>query len=288
MLALGLLAGCGDLPQPFRGAPQVSNDNPLLDAPSAVGLAVLPVKGVPAPFDTQLSAAIAAKLLTADIPAEAVDVNRGLGFSLEGEAHDVISSPSGVTATVEWTLRSRRGVSGNYRQSLAIAANVWRDGNEDDARQAADAPASAIVTMVGGQETEVAGGPGAARHAKFPRVSIKPVDGAPGDGRDSLRLALIQVLFENGVPRDDTNPEIVLSCTVSTESVANEQQKIAIVWRAVSATAGDMGTVKLENTIPNGALDGPWGPTAFAIAQAAVPDLLALLSAKPTNPTPAP
>jgi len=49
--------------------------------------------------------------------------------------------------------------------------------------------ASRIVAMVGGQETEVATAPSAAKPAKFPRVSIKPVDGAPGDGRDSLRLA---------------------------------------------------------------------------------------------------
>jgi hypothetical protein len=112
------------------------------------------------------------------------------------------------------------------------------------------------------------------------------VEGAPGDGRDSLRLAVIQVLYEKGVPRDDTNPEIVLNCSVTSTPVAGAQQKVEIVWHAISSTGSDLGNVKIENTIPSGALDGAWGPTAFAIASAAVPDLLTLLSAKPAAPNP--
>ena len=46
----------------------------------------------------------------------------------------------------------------------------------------------------------------------------------------------------------------------------------------------DLGTVRLDNTIPNGALDGPWGPTAFAIATAAAPDIVSLLGTAAITP----
>src|SRR6185437_4367925 len=129
---------------------------------------------------------------------------------------------------------SRRGVARSYHQSLVVPNDAWRNGNTDAATAAAETPAGAIIAIVGGQETEVAQAP-AAKQAKFPRVSIKPADGAPGDGRDSLRLAIIQVLYEKGVPRDDTNPEIVLNCTVTSTPVAGEQQKVEIVWHAISS-----------------------------------------------------
>ena len=63
-----------------------------------------------------------------------------------------------------------------------------------------------------------------------------------------------------------------------------DQQKVEIVWHAVARDGKDLGTVKLANTIPSGALDGSWGPTAFAIANAAASDLVALLSSAAVNP----
>ena len=35
-----------------------------------------------------------------------------------------------------------------------------------------------------------------------------------------------------------------------------------IVWRATNKAGADLGTMRLVTTIPNGALDGSWGPTA--------------------------
>ena len=120
--------------------------------------------------------------------------------------------------------------------------------------------------------------------ARLPRIAIAPVEGATGDGRESLRLALIQVMFERGVARDDSNPEVTLRAVMTSEPVPGDQLKVAIVWRAVGRDGKDLGTVRLDNTIPAGALDGPWGPTAFAIATAAAPDLVALLGTAAVAP----
>jgi hypothetical protein len=282
VLAFAVTA-CGMVPQPFRDTPRATTDNPLLDVPSAVGIAVLPVAGAPSPLNREISKALATRLQALEIPAEAVDANAGLGFTLAGEARDVVASPSGVTATILWTLRSRRGSAGEYRQAVAVPAGAWREDAGDVgavATQLAGAAGAAIVGLVGGESPT----PAAVQRTRLPRISIPPVEGAPGDGRESLRLALIQVMFERGVARDDTNPEVTLRAVMTSEPVPGDRQKVAIVWRAVGRDGKDLGTVRLDNTIPNGALDGPWGPTAFAIATAAAPDLVALLGSAPVTP----
>jgi hypothetical protein len=271
------------VPQPFRGAPRATSDNPLLDVPSAVGIAILPVAGVPAPLNREIARAMATRLLALDIPAEAVDTNAGLGFTLSAAAEDIVASPSGVTATLVWSLRSRRGAAGEYRQAITVPTAAWRDASPDagdTATQVAGAAGTAIVAMVGGDAPTQA----AVVKARLPRISIAPVDGAPGDGRDSLRLALIQVMFERGVARDESNPEVTLRAAMTSVAAPGDQQKVQIVWRAIARDGKELGTVKLDNTIPNGALDGAWGPTAFAIANAAAGDLVALLGTAPVTP----
>lgn len=282
VLAL-VLASCGSVPQPFRGAPRATTDNPLLDVPTAVGIAVLPVTGAPAPLNREIAKALATRLQALDIPAEAVDTNAGLGFTLVGDAQNVVPSPSGVTATIVWSLRSRRGPAGEYRQNIAAPAGAWREDAADVgavATQLAGAAGAAIVNLVGGDAPAQV----AVTRARLPRISIAPVEGAPGDGRESLRLALIQVMFERGVARDDSNPEVTLRAAMTSEAVPGDQQKVAIVWHAIARDGKDLGTVRLDNTIPTGALDGTWGPTAFAIATAAAPDLVALLGTAPVAP----
>lgn len=277
------LTACGAVPQPFRGAPRATTDNPLLDVPSAVGIAVLPVGNAPAPLNREIAKALALRLQALDIPAEAVDTNAGLGFTLAGDVQGVVTSPSGITATIVWTLRSRRGPAGEYRQNVAVPAAAWREDAGDVgaiATQLAGAAGASIVGLVGGD----APAPAAVARARLPRVAIAPVEGAPGDGRESLRLALIQVMFERGVARDDANPEVTLRAVMTSEPLPGDQQKVAIIWRAVGRDGKDLGTVRLDNTIPNGALDGSWGPTAFAIATAAAPDLVALLGTAPVTP----
>jgi hypothetical protein len=122
VLAILACAACGEVPQPFRGAPRATTDNPLLDVPSAVGIAILPVAGVPAPLNRAISSALAIRLQALDIPAEAVDSNAGLGFTLSAQAQDIVASPSGVTAVIAWSLRSRRGSAGDYRQAVTVPA----------------------------------------------------------------------------------------------------------------------------------------------------------------------
>jgi len=286
--ALFLLTACGAVPQPFRGTAKVTTDNPLFDVPTAVGIAVLPVRGAPQPLDTQLSTAVAQRLQTFEIPAEAMASNPGLGFTLESEANTTPSA-DGQSIVVTWTLRSRRGgPERTYRQVVNLPVATWQSGDPATATRLGNEAALAIGDMISGIAPPAQGTPlpAAPPRPAYPTVSIKPVEGAPGDGRESLRLAVLQALSTNGVSRDDVNAQVDIVCAMTVTPFDTNNEKVEIVWRALDRSGKELGTVKLDNTIPVGALDGPWGPTAFAIADAALADLLTLLSSHAPIPAP--
>jgi hypothetical protein len=273
------LAACGQIPQPFHESPKAITGSALLDTPTALGIAILPVKGAPAPFDTQIGEALAERFGALEIPAEAVPTNRGLGFTLQGEAQELETGPATTSIAIVWRLQSRRGaLAADYRQTASLPTAAWREGGKTAASALAQEAAAKLTQIIAGDAPVNMATLPPPPKPKLPTVSIKPVEGAPGDGRESLRLAILQVLAENSVRRDDVQPDIVLNCTVTTTPFNASLQRVEIVWRATDRDGKDVGTVKLENTIPVGALDRAWGPTAFAIANAAGSDLLRLLA----------
>ncbi len=277
------LAACGQVPQPFSGASRVISDSPFLDTPTAVGIAILPVAGVPAPLNQQISQAMAQKFEALEIPAEPVTENQGLGFTLQGEIESSEATATEMTAHIVWRLKSRRGaITADYRQTAKIPLVAWQGGDRGTAVLVAGEAASKLTQIIAG-DAPVEAIPQPLARPKFASVSIKPTDGAPGDGRESLQLAITQMLLENGVRRDELSPDVVLTCTVTATPFNDTLQRVAIVWHATSRDGADLGNVKLENTIPAGSLDGAWGPTAFVIANAAGNDLLQLLATVANN-----
>ena len=280
IIALLILSACGEVGRPFLGAPQATADTPRLDIPTAVGIAVVPVRGLPDSLNTAVSRAAASRLQAFEIPAEAVPVNTGLGFTLEGTADAVTPGTGGRTVSVMWMLKSRRGeVRGTHRQNVFSPEKAWQDGENETATLMGGEVATAIAALLGADTpvTTAEGKP----VPSLPTVSVKAVEGAPGDGRESLRLAVIQILNENGVRRDDVDPDITITCVMRSIPATDGLQQVEIVWRATARGGADLGTMRLDNTIPNGALDGPWGPTAFAIADAAAADLVTLITSTP-------
>ncbi|MBL8630009.1 MAG: hypothetical protein JNM81_10300 [Rhodospirillaceae bacterium] len=284
------LAGCGDTPQPFKGTKKVTSDIATLDVPSAVGIAVVPVDGLPNPLNSQLTSAVARALEPLDIPAEALPVNQGLGFTLEGRIVDKTTQGGTVTADIVWILKDRKGrETGLYMQAIAVSEQQWQLGSLAAAAQTGKDTAAAIAGIIDGDTQRAAGGIGAKTtaaakpaEAQRPiRVSVKPMEGAPGDGRESLQLATLETLLANGVQRDDVSPDVVLMGHVDTKPSVNGQDFMTIAWRAITQDGQELGEVKLTNNIPKGALDGRWGPVAFTIAEAGLPQLLEMLAVAP-------
>ncbi len=272
---LGALTACGNAPQPFRGTPKVSTDNPLIDVPAAMGVEILPVQGLAPDLSGKVTRAVAERLLDLEIPAEPVQHAGPLGFQLTGRAGASVTSPGGEQFDVQWSLRSRRGVR------LTEFTQTVRVPPEGTVSVAAET-AQHIAYAMGLTDTAPPppGQAPAAAKAVLPTLSVKAVDGAPGDGAESLRLAIMQAMAEAGFKRDDITPDITLLSAIKVTLHDLSQQDVVITWRAVLRDGRELGQLHLENTIPAGALDGVWGPTAFSIASAAQPQLATLLSSQ--------
>lgn len=285
-------AACGELPKPFEGTPKVTSDLAILDVPSAVGIAVVPVRGAPQPFNDILTKSIAREFERMEIPAEAVNENRGLGFTLEGNVLDATEQNGEAAISVRWSLRSKRGADfGGYTQRVTLRALEWRDGNINAANRMGKDAAEVVGAMIDGSDRlttgpvttsrDAPGSPRPQQPVSYASFSMKPVEGAPGDGRESLQTAVIQALAAKGARRDDISPDVVLIARVDLRPAGSGQEFVEITWRAITQDGQDLGEAKLNNTIPRGALAGPWGPTALTIADAAVPDLMQLLALAP-------
>jgi len=285
-VVLSTLAACGSVPQPFRGTAKVTRDNPILDVPSATGVALPALDGLDPEMSDRFTAAIASQLEAWEIPAAAVPRIGSLGFLVTGHVPAVSEDPLGTSFDVSWTVKARDGkVVGRFVRSARITPGP---GGET---AAATAAAKAIASSLGLSEEPVeAQRTSAPEKSPYPSISVKPVEGAPGDGREGLALAVLQALSDAGARRNDVNPDVTLFGKMETKPSGLDSQQVTISWRAVTRDQRELGVVKVENTIPTGALAGSWGPTAFAIAAAVQQDLLHLITAPPPHvkPTAAP
>lgn len=112
---------------------------------------------------------------------------------------------------------------------------------------------------------------------------VKPVQGAPGDGRISLTNALRRELQKNGIAL--TKNKVSGGYTVQgsvklTSAKVQGRQNVHIVWNVYDEKAHRVGTVSQKNEIPIGSLNGSWGPTAEAAASAAAKGIVKLLPSK--------
>ena len=111
-------------------------------------------------------------------------------------------------------------------------------------------------------------------------VALVPaVTGAPGDGGTSLTAAIQRELKSKGVGlADRAGPTAYRVEGAVTLGEAREgKQAIQIEWVVKDPQGKRLGTVSQKNDIPEGSLDGSWGPVANQAAGAAVQGIFKLL-----------
>ncbi len=108
---------------------------------------------------------------------------------------------------------------------------------------------------------------------------VMPVTGAPGDGKTSLTKAIKKQLYARGIKL--VGKKIPGAYTVRGRvelgKPQNGRQRIAIRWDVYDPAGKRVGTVSQKNTIPQGALDGKWGPVADQAAGAAAQGIVKLM-----------
>lgn len=118
-----------------------------------------------------------------------------------------------------------------------------------------------------------------AKPRDLPPVALRPIEGAPGDGADSLQKALLHFLGIANVQvlSEHDTPFAVIAGVVTMSSVSPRVQNVKIEWVLRGLSGCQMGTVSQANQIPAGQLDRAWGDAAFAVAEGAVQGLTDLL-----------
>jgi hypothetical protein len=103
-------------------------------------------------------------------------------------------------------------------------------------------------------------------------VLVKPVTGAPGDGNEALRMAIITGLriSDVKVTEDSRQSSLILTGHVSLKSLGYGLDEVLVIWSVLTMDGFEVGRATQANRIPKGMLDDLWGEEANKIAEAAL------------------
>jgi len=282
LVALGLLlaAGCQPLPRPFEAARGPLSLNDLASMGPQWGVVVKSVEAVPGDGGAELAARTAAALRARGIAAS--DSGRGEGrYMLSGAALAAPAADADDSASVSilWALRDPRGgVYARARIAGAVPAADWRRAAPDGLDHLAALSAAELAPLIDAGGRVAAGPP---RPAPAPRVHFGPVDGAPGDGREALAVALAAALDLRGIRAAPEEAEVPLITGAVTVTPTPNGERLAIRWAVLNPDGSEIGTVEQENEVLPGRLSGRWGALAYDIATGAAAGLADLLKSAP-------
>lgn len=281
---LAALAQCAPAPGPFQPVGKLAGNGRLLDIGARAGVLVAPIGGLEGALDERLRGAVAAGLRDRDIAASSRGAHRR-SFLLQGSLLDEDTRDDEVLLTLRWRLIDPQGLAvGEVRQDERLPRRAWMRGGEAALAQIAANAAPRIEALIRvGRDDK----PAAAL-----RLTLRPVDGAPGDGQQSLTRALKAALRragyavgEDAQSQPDTDTILVLG-GIRLQNAGVLSQRIEVTWTLIRPDGAEVGRVSQSNVIPKGSLDGPWGEVALIVADGAaagISDLLAQLTAAPAR-----
>ena len=171
---------------------------------------------------------------------------------------------------------------GGRTERADVAANDWEAGAEDAVARLAAASADRLAALLQDEA------PSEAQLGGQTRLLISGVEGAPGDGGQSLPRAITEILKRQDVAIV-TDPQgtadLVLDADVVVAKPKAGKQNVKIVWRVRRKDGGEIGTVGQENDIPAGLLDCTWGDVAYMVAASAPAGLMQLVARGAPSPT---
>ncbi|MEM7226717.1 MAG: hypothetical protein AAF495_27345 [Pseudomonadota bacterium] len=274
LVLLATVAACGQLPRPFQ--PDDKAANKLLDLEDRAGVLVLPLQGDGPGQPEQAAEHLAEALRDRDLPASTQN-GHDASRVLLGHAAVLKLSPERDEVMVHWELSDPAGKRlAVFTQRSELPAGAWRLGDEAVVGKLMDKTAASVSELVFGPEHIAAPIPG------FPgaRLVILPFENMPGDGETSLSRALHKRLQAHSLPVVDyiEDDDLLIACDVLVGVPDRSVQPVVVTWRVLRASNGEvLGEIQQANQVPKGSLDGPWGPTAGAIADGATVGILQLI-----------
>ena len=236
-------------------------------------VAVRPVAGLAGEARDKVASAVADALQEADILATA-EAGGGDRLTLLGAAR-----PRTGEVAIDWRLLDGGGHAIGEATSTATVSLAAVNSGEPKALKALARAAAASVAPLLQDDTpaEAAAKP----QQDYRHIMVRPVTGAPGDGREALRLAMAAALTQAKLSvlpsTGDATRALAIVGTVKLESPRAGKQHVAISWTLLDAGGRELGVVSQQNEVAPGSLDGRWGDVANAVASAAVPGIVALI-----------
>lgn len=237
------------------------------------GINVITVAGTP--HGAALARRVAQAFRDKDFAAQAQPKQRP-GYTLVGRA--AVAPSDGTTKArvrLLWLILNPRGRPGGVRhQEVTVDRDAWNRGAPAlFDRLARDAVASLAPLIAGGH---------AAPEAEGRWITVFDIDGAPGDGRISLRRSLAFELKKLGFQVAESEiegaaPIVLLGSVAASREDEKGNQHVEITWTVLAPNGRVLGSVKQANNVKAGSLDQSWGVTAVLAARAATPGIAEII-----------
>jgi len=261
-----MLAGCGDLPQPFRGNP--GGEAQRLAAPPPARLAVA------TPTDALLSDAaardfaadLAADLQENEVPAEAKHKPDDGDWRLVTRAED-----RGGRVVPIYAVLDPKGKDNGHTEGAPIPLADWAAGSAATLKAAAVDATPKITDLLRVIEAAAMRSDPNSLYNRPSKVFVPQVTGAPGDGDTSLTVQMRRQLATHGelVQETAAGADFTVAGHVNAVPIAGDMLRVEIQWRMNDAKGRDLGMVLQLNEVPPDTVRGYWGDVALAVAREA-------------------
>jgi len=262
LLLCFVLAGCGDLPEPFLGNPGATAKR--LAQPLTSLLAVPPGTDtlLPDADNRALAEQIAAALQATEVPA--------MVRTPEKTDWRVITKVerNGDFVTPLYSLQDPQGQEQGTAQGEKVPLGVWANATPALLQQIAAEAApriGAVLTSIRVAHDKADPGSLYNRPAK---VEVSEVTGAPGDGDLSLTQQMRARLAVLGpvVLTTPAGADFVVQGEVKVVPIPRHQERVEIQWTVRTGSGDERGRVVQLNEIPAGTLSRYWGDVAVVVA----------------------
>lgn len=262
-----LLAGCGDLPQPFRGRPGAQASR--LAVPLAIRLVVTPPSEalLTDAGALELAERVAAALQAQEVPAIALPRPLPLDWQVE-----IVAERRGQAVLPRFRLLDADGRLQAAAEGQPVPIGTWADASTPMFNAVAAQAVPTLTRLLMQVEAARKSTDPQSLAAGPPRIRMTDVKGATGDGNTALAARMREFLANEGFVVQDVadGAAYALEAEVTLAPTSTpRQQRVEIQWIVSRRDGEELGRVVQINEVPTGRLARFWGDIAYAVAEEA-------------------
>lgn len=265
MSGLCLLAGCLDVPHPFRGTGQ----SQLSNAPPARLAVPLPTQALLVNMAAQTwQKDMVAAMLDQSVPAVGQPAKAGDWWLR------MTATLQGSVVVPTYAVITPKGEVRGQTSGAPVPAASW-SGGSDAVMQASAAQAAPEIAelLTGIQAAQMQKDPNSLKNRPA-HVFFQGVRGAPGDGDAALARAFSASLRDahDQIQHTQGGADFTVLCTVAVTQLpatGPARQRLTLTWRVTDPHGKEAGAATQIHDIAAHTLDGKWGDAAEAAGEEA-------------------